>query len=311
MKCCALRGAAFFIPMNKKFKSGFVVMAGLPNAGKSTLLNVFAGGLLSPISPKPQTTRQNILAISESDGYQIIFVDTPGFLSPKYKLQRTMTNALTSALNEDADIVLLVADPTQNIKLHEPLLDSVKKVLCPVYLVVNKTDAAPGAAVKEMVDFISAKLDIKKTFLISAKNKLGVDEVKKEIISALPEGPEYFAKGQWTDKWERFYAAEFIREQIFHLYDKEVPYCTYVEIDKFSEDLGEKNFIRAVIHVERETQKPIIIGRGGKMIARLREAAQKRIVEFLGRKYRLELVVEVSENWRSETAALKKFGYME
>ncbi len=296
---------------NKNFRSGFVVLAGLPNAGKSTLLNAFAGGLLSPVSHKPQTTRQNILAISEATDYQMVFVDTPGFLVPKYKLQKTMHTALDCAIKEDADLVLLVLDPTQNIKLHEPLIERVKGVLCPIYLLINKMDLTSEAAVKELVEYAEDKLDVKQIFYVSAKNKTGVEEVKKEIIEALPLSPAYFAPGTWTDKWERFYVAEFIREQIFLLYDKEVPYCTFVEIDKFTEDLGPKNFIRAVIHVERETQKPILIGKGGAMIAKLREAAQRRIVDFLGRKYRLELVVEVSENWRNDTKALRKFGYIE
>ena len=296
---------------NNNFRSGFVVLAGLPNAGKSTLLNAFAGGLLSPVSHKPQTTRQNILAIADGEDYQMVFMDTPGFLVPKYKLQRVMHTALDCALNEDADVVLLLLDPTQNLKLHEPLLDKIKKLRCPVYALVNKVDVADEAAVKAAADYAESLLDVKETFYVSAKNKTGVEEVKKEIISALPLSPAYFPKGTWTDKWERFYVSEFIREQIFLLYDKEVPYCTFVDVDKFTEDLGPKNFIRAVIHVERETQKPIIIGRGGTMIAKLREAAQKRINEFLGRQYRLELVVEVSENWRNDTQALKKFGYIE
>lgn len=297
--------------MTKNFKSGFIVLAGLPNAGKSTLLNALAGGLLSPVSHKPQTTRQNIIAIADGQDYQAVFMDTPGFLQPKYKLQQTMHRALDSALNEDADAALLLLDPEQNVKLHEPLVEKLKKLLCPVYAAINKTDTASPEAVKELADYAADNLDLKGTFFISAKKKDGVEELKKELVNSLPVSPPYFEKGQWTDRWERFYAGEFIREQVFLLYEKEVPYSCFVEVDKFTEDLGDKNFIRAVIHVERESQKPIIIGRGGQMIAKLRESAQKRINEFLGRKYRLELIVEVSEGWRANEQYLKKFGYLD
>ena len=153
--------------------------------------------------------------------------------------------------------------------------------------------------------------NIEKVFEISALRDKGVAELKEAVAKALPESPAYFPPGQWTDRWERFYAAEFIREQIFKLYQQEIPYSTQVEIEKFTEDLGNKNFIRAIIHVERDGQKPIIIGKGGCAIAKLREHAQKRIEEFLGRPYRLELQVVVTPNWRNSSEWLEKFGYLE
>lgn len=295
-----------------KFKSGFAVMAGLPNAGKSTLLNALAGGLLSAVTHKPQTTRQNILAISEDKNYQIIFVDTPGFLNPQYDLQRGMSRALDSALNEDGDIVLFIYDHTQTFKSHAPLISKLKKVLCPIILVVNKTDVIKDKeGLENAAAEIKKELKISDTFYISAIKNEGVAELKEKVVSLLPGSPAYFEKGQWTDRWERFYAEEFIREQIFLLYEKEVPYSTYVEIEKFTEDLGDKNYIRATVYVERDSQKGIIIGARGAAIAQLRQKSQARINEFLGRKYRIELNVEVKPNWRADRKFLKEKGFFD
>lgn len=295
----------------KHFKSGFAVLAGLPNAGKSTLLNKLAGGLLSPVTSKPQTTRQNILAISEGDNYQVVFVDTPGFLQPRYKLQQTMVNAVDRAVGEEADLVVFMLDAAAPYDLNAGLVEKLKQVFCPIFLVINKTDLVPDAArLKELEDAARKDLPVSRAFCISAAQGKGVDELKQAIIEAMPVSPAYFPPGQWTDRWERFYAAEFIREQIFLLYKKEIPYSTYVEVEKFTEDLGDKNYIRAIIHVERESQKPIIIGKGGAAIAQLRKSAQKRIEEFLGRKYRLELTVTVTPDWRNNTQMLERFGYI-
>ena len=296
----------------QKFKSGFAVLAGLPNAGKSTLLNALAGGLLSAVTNKPQTTRQNILAISEGDNYQIVFVDTPGFLKPQYKLQQTMADCVNRAVNEEADTVLFLVDATADFSLNAKLVEKLKGVFCPVFLVLNKIDLVKDKTVLDTLE-ARAKADLKiaKTFRISAAKGQGTDALLKAVATAMPVSPAYFPKGQWTDRFERFYAAEFIREQIFQLYQKEIPYSTYVEIEKFTEDLGSKNFIRAHIHVERDSQKPIIIGKGGSMIAKLREKSQKRIEQFLGRKYRVELNVVVSPNWRNDTSKLEQFGYIQ
>lgn len=295
----------------KHFKSGFAVLAGLPNAGKSTLLNKLAGGLLSPVTSKPQTTRQNILAISEGDNYQVVFVDTPGFLQPRYKLQQTMVNAVDRAVGEEADLVVFMLDAAAPYNLNAGLVEKLKQVFCPIFLVINKTDLVPDAArLKELEDAARKDLPVSRAFCISAAQGKGVDELKQAVIEAMPVSPAYFPPGQWTDRWERFYAAEFIREQIFLLYKKEIPYSTYVEVEKFTEDLGDKNYIRAIVHVERESQKPIIIGKGGAAIAQLRKNAQKRIEEFLGRKYRLELTVTVTPDWRNNTQMLERFGYI-
>ncbi len=296
----------------QKFKSGFAVLAGLPNAGKSTLLNALAGGLLSAVTNKPQTTRQNILAISEGNNYQIVFVDTPGFLKPQYKLQQTMADCVNRAVNEEADVVLFLVDASAENALNSQLIEKLKHVFCPIFLVLNKIDLVKDNAVLDTLQTrVEAELKITKTFRISAAKKQGTTMLLETVAQALPVSPAYFPKGQWTDRFERFYAAEFIREQLFQLYQKEIPYSTYVEIEKFTEDLGAKNFIRANIHVERDSQKPIIIGKGGSMIAKLREKSQKRIEEFLGKKYRVELNVVVSPNWRNDTSKLEQFGYIQ
>lgn len=294
------------------FKSGFAVMAGLANAGKSTLLNKFVGVDLSPVTHKPQTTRQNILAISEGDSYQIVFVDTPGFLHAEYKLQQIMLNSLNQAINEDADLVIFVYDPTVSLSKHLPLINKVKELYCPVLLVINKVDLVPSEdELKKIEKVLTEELDVKQIFLVNAKAGLGVKELETAVVDYIPFSPPYFPKGQLTDRWERFYISEFIREQIFLLYGQEIPYSTYVEVETFTEDLGDKNFIRAVIHVERDRQKPIIIGKGGSAIAKLRQAAQTRICDFLKRKYRLELRVVVTPNWRSSSKTLKQFGYLD
>lgn len=298
--------------MNKHFKSGFAVLAGLPNAGKSTLLNKLAGGLLSAVTHKPQTTRQNILAISEGENYQIVFVDTPGFLTPKYKLQQTMADCVDRAVQEEADVVLFMVDATANYAENAKLVEKLKKVFCPIFLVLNKIDLVKDKAVfSALEEQVKKELPVKQVFHISAAKGTGVEALKNAVADVLPQSPAYFPAGQWTDRWERFYAAEFIREQIFLLYQQEIPYSTYVEVEKFTENLGDKNFIRANIHVERESQKPIIIGKGGSSIKKLRERSQQRIEEFLGRKYRVELNVVVSPDWRNNKAKLEEFGYID
>lgn len=294
-----------------KFRSGFAVLAGLPNAGKSTLLNRLAGGLLSAVTYKPQTTRQNILAICEGENYQVVFVDTPGFLKPEYKLQQTMVSCVERAVSEEADVVLFLVDATADYGQNAALAEKLKKVYCPVFLILNKIDLVKDPAVLDALEKqIEADVKIAKKFRISAAQGTHVEALKQAVAAALPVSPAYFPPGQWTDRWERFYAAEFIREQIFLLYQKEIPYSTFVEVEKFTENLGNKNFVRAIIHVERESQKPILIGKGGQMIAKLRQRAQKRVEEFLGRPCRVELNVVVSPGWRNNTELLEKFGYI-
>ncbi len=296
----------------KHFKSGFAVLAGLPNAGKSTLLNQVAGGLLSAVTHKPQTTRQNILAISEGENYQIVFVDTPGFLTPKYKLQQTMADCVDRAVQEEADVVLFLVDITADYEENAKLVAKLKKVFCPIFLVLTKLDLLKDrAAMDALEERVKKDLPIAQVIHVSATKGIGIGKLKNAVADVLPLSPAYFPAGQWTDRWERFYAAEFIREQVFLLYEQEIPYSTYVEVEKFTENLGPKNFIRAIIHVERESQKPIIIGKDGSMIRQLRERSQKRVEEFLGRPCRVELGVVVSPDWRNNKAKLEQFGYLD
>ncbi len=295
---------------NIGFKSGFAVLAGLANAGKSTLINKFAGVDLSPVTHKPQTTRQNILAISEGQNYQVVYVDTPGFLHAEYKLQQVMLSSFNQAVNEDADLVIFLYDPTVSISRHLPLIKKLKELFCPIILAINKIDLINDKdELDKITRLLADELPVKEVFYINAKAGLGVDELQNTVVELMPFGPAYFPQGQLTDRWERFYIAEFIREQIFLLYSQEIPYSTFVEVEKFTEDLGDKNFIRAIIHTERATQKPILIGKGGASIAKLRQKAQERICDFLKQKYRLELQVVVTPNWRSSSKQLKKFGF--
>ena len=206
---------------------------------------------------------------------------------------------------------LVMLDAAAPYDLNAGLVEKLKQVFCPIFLVINKMDLVQDESrLNELEAAVRKNLPVKQVFHISAMQGNGVDALKQAVIEAMPVSPAYFPPGQWTDRWERFYAAEFIREQIFLLYKKEIPYSTYVEVEKFTEDLGDKNYIRAIIHVERESQKPIIIGKGGSAIAQLRKNAQKRIEEFLGRKYRLELTVTVTPDWRNNTQMLERFGYI-
>ena len=223
-----------------------------------------------------------------------------------------MADCVDRAVQEEADVVLFLVDVTANYNDNAKLVSKLKKVFCPIFLVLNKIDLVKDKKVLSALEEQAKKdLPIKQTFCISAAKGTGVDALKQAVVQYLPTSPAYFPAGQWTDRWERFYAAEFIREQIFLLYQQEIPYSTYVEVEKFTENLGDKNFIRANIHVERESQKPIIIGKGGSMIKQLRERSQKRVEEFLGRKYRVELNVVVSPDWRNNKAKLEEFGYIE
>ena len=295
-------------------KCGFIAVLGETNAGKSTLVNRLVGQKVAIVSRKQQTTLTRINGIAVWGDSQIIFVDTPGFLRPRYKLQQTMAACVDRAVGEDADVILLLVDAHEaDLPAHQDLFAKIARAFCPVYLVLTKTDLVKDKSILKTLQMQIKELlpNVKKVFEISAMRDQGVTELKESVAATLPESPAYFPPGQWTDRWERFYAAEFIREQIFKLYQQEIPYSTQVEIEKFTEDLGDKNFIRAIIHVERDGQKPILIGKGGAAIAKLRQHAQKRIEQFLGRPYRLELQVVVSPNWRNEEKWLEKFGYLE
>ncbi|OGR94750.1 MAG: GTPase Era [Elusimicrobia bacterium GWF2_62_30] len=294
----------------KGFRAGFVPITGLPNAGKSTLMNAFCGTRLSIISDKPQTTRNNILGILNAADFQAVFVDTPGFLHSRNLFEKSMENAIRRAAGEEGDVCILIVEPGLPPESKIPLFQPLKNIRCPLYLVVNKLDKEKSPErVKEATDFYSAMLPVSKVFNISALSGTGVKELRLAIKEALPEHPAYYPQDQLTDRWERFYAAEIIREQIFKIYSQEVPYSSAVEIEYFSETKGRSDEVHAVVHVSREGQKPIIIGKAGRSIKELRERSQKAIVAFLGRPVELHLRVKVTPGWQDNMQFLREIGF--
>lgn len=294
------------------FRAGFVPITGLPNAGKSTLMNSLCGTRLSIISDKPQTTRNNILGILNGPAFQAVFVDTPGLLKARNLFERSMEGAIKRAAREEGDLCVLIAEPglPPDDKVH--LFDPLKTVRCPLFLVINKLDKenSPDRA-KAAADFFSKLLPVTQVFLISALNGGGLKELKAAIKAALPEHPPYYPQDQLTDRWEKFYAAEIIREQIFRMYSQEVPYSSAVEIEVFRETPGRDDQVLAAIHVARTGQKPIIIGKGGSMIKRLREASEKALAAFLRRPVELHLTVKVTPGWQDNPVFLKEIGFYE
>ncbi len=285
---------------NTQFKSGFVVLAGLPNVGKSTLINRLSGFKISIISPKPQTTRNNILAIVDGSGFQAVFVDTPGILRPSCGLQRQMTASSKKAVREDADILCLMAEPGIPSAQEIPLLESMFHADCVKILAINKIDLAQNNSILDKTaEFYAEKFAFKKIFRLSALTGAGTGDLKKFIIASLPEHPPYYPEGCFTDRWERFYAGELIRENIFNMYSQEVPYATAVEIETYHEH-PDCDFIRAVIHTEKPSLKPILIGKKGINLKTLREKSQAAIKELTGRNARLELFIKVTKDWHEK-----------
>lgn len=294
-------------------KSGFVNIIGRPNAGKSTLLNALIGERMSIITAKPQTTRHRILGLLSDDDYQIVFSDTPGVISdPAYKMQEAMNRFVDSTF-EDADIMLLVTGMDENYTADDPIVQQLKNVKVPLFLVLNKIDLSDQATVVAKIQEWQSWLDFKEIFPISALHEQGVPGLLKVIINHLPEGPVYYPKDQLTDRSERFFASEIIREQILEFYHQEIPYSVEVIIDEFKETTTKSGDplarIRATIYVMRPTQKSIIIGKGGSSIKQLGTAARKGIEAFLQTKVFLDLHVKVRENWRDDEEWLKRFGY--
>jgi GTPase len=288
-------------------KAGFVSIVGNPNVGKSTLMNLFVGERISIATFKAQTTRHRIMGIVSTDDYQIVFSDTPGVLKPNYKLQEDML-AFSVASLEDADILLYVTDTVEKQLKNEDFIGKVKKLDIPVLVLINKIDLSNERDVTRLVEYWHALLPKAEIVPLSAKAKFNVDNVQKRIVELLPESPEYFDKDQLTDKPSRFIVSEIIREKILLYYDKEIPYSVEVAVTEFKE---EKKLIRihAVIYVERESQKGIIIGHGGVALKRVGEEARRDIQKFFGRKVFLQLYVKVDANWRNSAKSLESFGY--
>ncbi|MBO7456328.1 MAG: GTPase Era [Paludibacteraceae bacterium] len=291
-------------------KSGFVNIVGNPNVGKSTLMNALVGERLSIITSKAQTTRHRIMGIVNGEDFQMVYSDTPGVLSPNYQLQRQMLEFSRSAL-VDADVLLYVTDVNDNPDRNADFLTKVKNMAAAgtrVFLVINKIDLTTQETLERLVEFWHTQLPEAEVFPISAQERFGVAQLFDAIKDALPVGPPFFPKDQLTDKSERFFVNEIIREKILLNYDKEIPYSVEVEVESFQE---EENLIRisAVIYCERDSQKGIIIGKAGAALKRVGSQARKDIEDFLQKQVFLQLFVKVDRDWRSNTGRLKHYGY--
>lgn len=296
--------------MTQTHKAGFVNIVGNPNVGKSTLMNDLVGERISIITSKAQTTRHRIMGIVNTDDYQIVFSDTPGVLSPKYKLQESMLGFSEGALT-DADILLYVTDVIEDPLKNADFLAKVAKETIPVLLVINKIDLVSSqAALDDIVAHWQGILPNAEIFPTSAREHFNVTNLMDRIIQLLPPSPPYFGKDALTDKPARFFVTEIIREKILLNYDKEVPYSTEVIVEKFDEKEGAIH-IMAVIYVERESQKGILIGKQGSMLKKVGTAARKDIETFFGKRVYLELFVKVEPNWRNRENKLRSFGYIE
>lgn len=288
-------------------KAGFVNIVGNPNVGKSTLMNQLVGERISIATFKAQTTRHRIMGIVNTDDMQIVFSDTPGVLKPNYKMQEMMLAFSESAL-ADADVLLYVTDVVENPEKNMEFLEKVQKMNIPVLLLINKIDQSNLKDLGNIVMKWHSLLPNAEILPISAKNKFGVDMLLKRIKELLPESPAYFDKDQLTDKPARFFVSEIIREKILLYYDKEIPYSVEVKVESFKE--GEKSInIRAIIFVERDSQKGIIIGHQGVALKKVGSESRKALEKFFGKKVFLETFVKVDKDWRNSEKELDSFGY--
>ena len=288
-------------------RSGFVNIVGNPNVGKSTLMNLLVGERISIATFKAQTTRHRIMGILNTPEMQICFSDTPGVLKPNYKLQEQMLQFSESAL-QDADVLLYVTDMVETPDKNSDFLDKVKRMTVPVLVLINKIDLSDQKALTEKVELWHEALPEAEIVPISALHRFNVDNVLKRIGELLPESPAYFDKDQWTDKPARFFVTEIIREKILLYYDKEIPYSVEVVVEQFKET--DRNIrISAVIFVERESQKGIIIGHGGVALKRVSTEARKSLEKFFGKSIFLEVFVKVDKDWRQSDRAMKAYGY--
>ena len=291
-------------------RAGFVNIVGNPNVGKSTLSNRLVGERLSIITSKAQTTRHRIMGIVNGDDYQIVFSDTPGVLKPKFRLQQSMLEYSTGAL-VDADVLLYVTDVIESPTKNQDFLDRVAREKIPILLVINKIDLLKGNDdLLRIIEQWKQLLPDAEVFPTSALENFNVDNIMKRIVELLPENPPYFGKDALTDRSSRFFVTEIVREKILLTYDKEVPYATQVIVEKFDES-DTAIHIMAVIYVERDTQKGIIIGHQGKKLKHVGIEARKDIEKFFEKKVFLELYVKVEKDWRNQESKLRAFGYIE
>ena len=288
-------------------KAGFVNIVGNPNVGKSTLMNQLVGEKISIATFKAQTTRHRIMGIVNTEDMQIVFSDTPGVLKPNYKMQEMMLQFSESAL-ADADILLYVTDVIEKPEKNTDFLEKVAKMQIPVILLINKIDESDQKTLVALVEKWHGLLPKAEILPISAKNKFGTDTLMKRVKELLPESPAYFDKDQLTDKPAKFFVSEIIREKILRYYDKEVPYSVEVVVERFKED-EKKIHINAVIYVERDSQKGIIIGHQGQALKKVSTEARKSLEKFFDKKIYLETFVKVDKDWRNSQKELGNFGY--
>lgn len=294
-------------------KSGFVNIIGRPNVGKSTLMNALVGERMSIITNKPQTTRHRIIGIVSEDDYQVVFSDTPGVVrDPAYKMHQAM-NRFVDTTFKDADVMLFLTEPTEHYAPDDPIIQKLQRLEIPVFLVINKIDTISDKEVADLIQQWNMLIDFTETIPISALKKNNTQTLFDLILKYLKEGPVYYPKDQLTDKPERFFVSEIIREKILQQYQQEIPYSVEVVVESFKEtetNSGEPLVrISALIFVARKTQKSIVIGKGGTAIKKLGSAARKDIEVFLESKVFLELFVKVKDNWRDNDKFLKQFGY--
>ena len=292
---------------SKKHKSGFVSIIGNPNVGKSTLMNALVGRELSIITHKAQTTRHRILGIINGEDFQIVLSDTPGVIKPAYEMQTSMMNFVKDAL-VDADVLLYMVTAEEKELKDEKFFEKIKKTKVPLYVLINKIDQISQEALENSVAYWESLFPKANIYPISALTGFYIPELLNTLVSKLPFSPAYFPKDQLTDKPERFFVNEAIREEILARYSKEIPYSVEVITEEFNEE-PKIIKIRSVILVERETQKGIIIGHKGSALKRVGIGARKSLQQFFGKKIHLELYVKVSKNWRSSNHQLKRFGY--
>ncbi|TDK49718.1 GTPase Era [Algoriphagus formosus] len=288
-------------------QAGFVNIIGKPNVGKSTLMNILVGTPVSIISPKSQTTRHRILGLSNTADYQIVFSDTPGMLKPQYELHKSMMSFVNLSL-EDADIILFVTDLFETDADIEPIIARINKSGIPVLLVINKIDLAKEGQLDKVTEYWTSRIEAATVIPISALEKFNTERIMQEILDRLPVHPPFYDKEELTDRPERFFASEIIREKIFKNYKKEIPYSTEVVMEDFKEDTDIIR-MRATIFVERNSQKGILIGEKGKMLKKVGIEARQDLEEFFGKKVHLETFVKVEPDWRKNKLKLRKFGY--
>ena len=293
----------------KQHRSGFVNIIGNPNVGKSTLMNALVGENLSIVTAKAQTTRHRIMGILNGDDWQIVFSDTPGILKPSYALQQSMLDFVDVAIG-DADVILYVTDVVEKKDKNEEYIEKLQRLECPVLIVLNKIDLSDQPTVLKLIEEWQQLVPKAEIFPVSAKERFNLEGILQTIIGKLPVCPPWFDKEQFTDKSMRFFASEIIREKILENYDKEIPYCTEVVIERFKEG-NERYDIGAVINVMRDSQKGIIIGRGGNALKRVATQARLEMEDFFQKRVFLQVFVKVEPDWRENKKMLRKFGYIQ